>query len=106
MEPTVCNHQYKLKITSFMVEIFPMGTKSCDLCGQDIHLNWLWRIFHVLSMVFGPGSIPLIMYMRFTPLWACILIFVAAWSLSLLLTWQITLHGKYVLTHKKGAVKQ
>lgn len=96
MKTTVCKHQHKMKLIDFMVEVFPMGTKTCDTCHRKIRLNWFWRIVYLLISIIGPGSMFLAIFYRLS-LWAGLLVIAAAWCLQLIIAWQIALHGKYVL---------
>lgn len=92
-----CMHEHKLGFRSYLAESFPLGTKVCDHCGCDIHMNWFWRVLYVLTCVIGPGAVYLITVYRLTSILESIMIFGILWSLQIFLTWEIIRHGKYVL---------
>lgn len=96
MDPYLCKHKYYTKF--FGIEIWPMGTKKCDICNHEIHLSWFWRLLYVLTIItLTPGALYIIFFFD----WKLrLLVSFAIIIFAGILQWLIVRYGKYVLQNR------
>ena len=109
MEPNnLCIHRHRLGFRAYLAGFAPIGIKTCDRCGNKVHLDGFWRVVYILTALIGPS--PLILILIFgslgrlfstIPFFACLLILLFSYCIQFGVSWLVTRYGRYILSKKQ-----